>query len=68
VPLAIEQVSDSNKDEAREFPRGFEGHRRAHAGFGLRLTPVERLRWLEETMATLRRWRGRADRVSRGEE
>jgi hypothetical protein len=27
---------------------------------GLRLTPAERLRWLEETMAALRRWRGRA--------
>jgi hypothetical protein len=27
---------------------------------GLRLTPAERLRWLEETMETLRRWQGRA--------
>lgn len=43
-----------------EFPRGFDGHRRAQAGLGLRLTPAQRLRWLEETMATLRRWRGRA--------
>lgn len=43
-----------------EFPRGYDGHRRAQAGLGLRLTPAERLRWLEETMATLRKWRGRA--------
>jgi hypothetical protein len=27
---------------------------------GLRLTPAERLRWLEETMEALRRWQGRA--------
>lgn len=47
-------------EPAREFPRGFDGHRRAQAGSGLRLTPAERLRWLEETMAALRRWRGRA--------
>ena len=47
------------------FPRGFEGHRRAQARMGLRLTVAERLRWLEEAMATLRRWRGRA-RVAGG--
>jgi hypothetical protein len=43
-----------------EFPRGFGGHRRAQATMGLRLTPAERLRWLEETMGALRRWQGRA--------
>jgi hypothetical protein len=48
------------KPPAAEFPRGFEGARRAQAGLGLRMTPAERLRWLEETMATLRRWQGRA--------
>jgi hypothetical protein len=42
------------------FPRGHEGHRRAQAGIGLRLTPAERLRWLAETMAVMRRWQGRA--------
>jgi hypothetical protein len=30
---------------------------------GLRMSPAERLRWLEETMETLRRWRGRARAV-----
>jgi hypothetical protein len=53
-------VSVEGKPPAPEFPRGFDGHRRAQAGLGLRLTPAERLRWLEETMAALRRWRGRA--------
>jgi hypothetical protein len=42
------------------WPRGFASHRRAQAGLGLAMTPAERLRWLEETMATLRRWQGRA--------
>jgi len=42
------------------WPRGFDEHRRAQAGLGLGMTPAERLRWLEETMATLRRWTGRA--------
>jgi hypothetical protein len=39
---------------------GYEAHRREQARMGLRLTPAERLRWLEETMTTLRRWQGRA--------
>ncbi len=43
-----------------EWPRGFAEHRSAQAGLGLAMTPAERLRWLEETMATLRRWQGRA--------
>ncbi len=42
------------------FPRGHEGHRRAQAGIGLRMKPAERLRWLAETMALMRRWQGRA--------
>jgi len=42
------------------WPRGWHEHRRAQAASGLRLTPAERLRWLEETMATMRRWVGRA--------
>jgi hypothetical protein len=48
------------KGEGYGFPRGFDGHRRAQARLGLELTPAERLRWLEETMETLRRWQGRA--------
>jgi hypothetical protein len=42
------------------WPRGWDEHRRAQASHGLRLSPAERLRWLEETMATMRRWVGRA--------
>jgi hypothetical protein len=43
-----------------EFPRGFDGHRRVQARMGLRLTPAERLRWLDEAMDALRRWQGLA--------
>jgi hypothetical protein len=53
-------VTEGRKPPRPEFSRGYDGHRDAQAGIGLRLTPAERLRWLEETMATLRRWRGRA--------
>jgi hypothetical protein len=42
------------------FPRGYDGHRREQARMGLRLTPAQRLRWLEETMDSMRRWRGLA--------
>lgn len=42
------------------FPRGYDGHRREQTRMGLRLTPAERLHWLEETMDDLRRWRGLA--------
>ena len=51
--------------DAPHFPEGFDGHRRAQAGSGLRLTPAERLRWLEETMDALRRWQGRAQVADR---
>jgi hypothetical protein len=56
-------MSGAKREEAA-FPRGFDEHRRAQASLGLRLTPAERLRWLEETMATLRRWKGRARQVA----
>ena len=40
--------------------RGFDAHRRAQARRGLRMSPAERLRWLERTMSTLSRWKGKA--------
>ena len=52
-------MSEPRPDPSPDGPRGFEEHRRDQA-VGLRMTPAERLRWLEETMATLRRWQGRA--------
>lgn len=39
---------------------GHDLHRRQQARMGLTMTPLERLRWLEETMETMRRWQGRA--------
>jgi len=42
------------------FDRGWSGHARRQARRGLAMTPAERLRWLEETMAEMRRLQGRA--------
>ena len=59
-------MTDDVKPKAGDpWPQGFEGHRRAQALMGLRMTPAERLRWLEETMEALRRWQGRAAAGSR---
>jgi hypothetical protein len=44
------------------FDRGWNGHRARQARRGLRLTPAERLRWLEETMEEMRRILGAAKR------
>ena len=38
------------------------GHQRRQARVGLSMTPAERLRWLEETVAYMRRILGRAQR------
>jgi len=51
--------SDSQSGSG-EFDRGFEGHSRRQARLGLKLTPAERLRWLEQTMEELRGLLGRA--------
>lgn len=47
-------------DESASFDRGFGRHALRQARMGLRLTPAERLRWLERTMDELRRLLGRA--------
>jgi hypothetical protein len=44
------------------FDPGFSGHSARQARIGLRLTPAERLRWLERTMEEMRRLLGRAKR------
>ena len=45
------------------FDRGWDGHRRRQARIGLALTPVQRLRWLEQTMEEMQRLLGRARTV-----
>jgi hypothetical protein len=50
-------------DRAEEFPdRTWELHRRRQLFIGQRLTPAERLRWLETTMDEMRGLLGRARR------
>jgi hypothetical protein len=43
-----------------EIAWDFEGARRHHLHLGLRMTPVERLQWLEETVDEMRQLQGRA--------
>ena len=45
-----------------EIAWDFEGARRHHLRLGLQMTPVERLRWLEETVEEMRRLQGLARR------
>lgn len=45
---------------AEEFDDGFEGTRRRQAKLGLRMTHLQRLRWLEEKRNELLRLLGRA--------
>jgi hypothetical protein len=46
--------------EQEEVVWDFAGTRRQHILRGLRMTPVERLRWLEETVDEMRRLQGLA--------
>lgn len=45
----------------------FEGARRHHIRSGLRLTPAERLHWLEETVDEMRRLQGLARRAQKND-
>ena len=51
--------SDEPRGE-RTWENDHEEHRRRQARMGLKLSPAERLRWLESTMETMRSWVGRA--------
>ena len=62
-----ETLPASGQEDAGEFDRGFDGHRRRQARLGLQLSPAERLRWLEETMEELRHLLGRARRGGLGQ-
>jgi hypothetical protein len=48
------------RDDPHRWDRGWDEHRLRQAARGLELSPAERLRWLEETLTTMRRWLGRA--------
>ncbi|HVG10025.1 MAG TPA: hypothetical protein VNM67_20150 [Thermoanaerobaculia bacterium] len=46
--------------DGKEDSWDFDGTRRHHIRLGLRLTPTERLRWLEDTVDEMRRLQGLA--------
>lgn len=51
---------DSNRADRKEITWDFEGTRRHHIRLGLQMTPVERLRWLEDTVEEMRQLQGLA--------
>lgn len=58
-------MSEPPKDAragGEDYTWDFEGTRRHHIRLGLRLTPLERLRWLEETVDEMRQLQGLARR------
>jgi hypothetical protein len=55
-----DQQQARSSARSRDLGWDFEGHRRRQARLGLQLSPVERLRWLEESMEDLRKLVGRA--------
>ena len=59
----IERGDTFQADDDGEFDRGFEGVRRRQARAGLRLTPAQRLEWLDRTMKEMRRLQGCAGRM-----
>lgn len=60
-----EPKNPSQKAEYDLTTWDFEGTRRHHQALGLRMTPLERLRWLEETVDEMRRLHGLARQVRR---
>lgn len=56
------------RPDSKEDSWDFEGTRRHHIRLGLRLTPAERLRWLEETVDEMRRLQGLAQQCRKVEE
>lgn len=55
-----EPTRSKKPPDRQEETWDFEGTRRHHIRSGLRLTPQERLRWLEETVDEMRRLQGLA--------
>jgi hypothetical protein len=55
-----EPAQPEMQTEREEDVWDFAGTRRHHIRRGLRLTPAERLRWLEETVDEMRRFQGLA--------
>lgn len=51
---------DPNRADRGDITWDFEGTRRHHIRLGLQMTPLERLRWLEETVEEMRQLQGLA--------
>jgi hypothetical protein len=56
----MSEDKDSLLERGSPEPWTFEANRELQIRMGLRMTPAERLRWLEETVEELLPWVGRA--------
>jgi hypothetical protein len=54
---------DTHRDRRRREDASHKRHRREQLRRGLRMTPAQRLRWLESTVEELSSWCGQARRV-----
>jgi hypothetical protein len=57
--------NNSTDSGADGFDQGYDGVRRRQIRLGLKLTPAERLRWLEQALSTFSAWQGRAHKKNR---
>ncbi len=53
-------MTEPSHDQREKLVWDFDGARRHHIRLGLRMTPAERLHWLEETVAEMRQLQGLA--------
>ena len=59
-----EPIADLDGDESARLERAWHEHETRQLLRGLELTPQERLRWLEDNLAEMRGWLGRARAAS----
>jgi hypothetical protein len=60
-------LDDFSAEERARIERFWHEHRTRQILRGLELTPLQRLNWLEDNLAEMREWLGRARDVSPGE-
>lgn len=63
----VVNIDDDDIVKDTRLSEGYGEASRRRAGMGLEMTPAQRLKWLEEAVRTLGRWRGRARKGRAGE-
>ena len=63
--MSHEAQNNSAERRATGFGQGYDDVRRRQIRLGLKLTPSERLRWLEHALETFSAWKGRARKTAK---